>query len=307
MARTKSEMRVALLSISSNKLRTSTKAPTLTKRRASRAGIKRPEQRLQHTRLDVPARQPGGQLPQIVLSMAAQQGIQLVFQFADGQRIGRRFIVLREVGLQLFDFRFLCGSQLAPPQIVARVLDAFQNIAQLACSAFRGGGGIVEFVSEARGKFSERRQAVALLFPARGFADSVGHHAHETFGQLRHLLHEVVKFRFGESQDVSVRQRASAERRCFHPGKRKLPSHLAGVDRNNHSLAAEFTPRLNLSVEEHKHRGGGITGGDERVTRLEAQFLRLADEPCDLVFRQVRENRDAFQFRILHHWTFRIL
>ena len=185
-------------------------------RRAGRAGIERPEQFFQRLRLNISARKTCRKLPQIVLSMAAQQGIQLFFQFAHRQRVGRRFILLGERGFQFLDLRFLRGSKLAPSQIVARVADAFQNIAQLAGGAFGGGSGIVEFVSEPRGKFSERSEAVSLLFPARGLADPVGHHAHEALGQLGHFLHEVVILRFWISQDVAVGQRAGAERECFH-------------------------------------------------------------------------------------------
>ena len=50
------------------------------------------EQRFQHLRLDIPARQVGRQLPQIVLPVTAQQGINLIFQVADGQSVGRRFV-----------------------------------------------------------------------------------------------------------------------------------------------------------------------------------------------------------------------
>src|ERR1700722_16620878 len=64
-------------------------------------------------------------------------------------------------------------------------------------------------MSEPRGKFSKSRKAVPLLFPARGLADAVGHHADEALGQLGHFLHEVVKLRFGKSQDaVSMTERA---------------------------------------------------------------------------------------------------
>ncbi len=35
---------------------------------------------------------------------------------------------------------------------------------------------------------------------------------------------------------------------------------------------------------------------------LKWKFLRLADEPFDLIFRQAREDRDCQQFRILCHW-----
>ena len=86
--------------------------------------------------------------------MTAQQGIDLLFQVADRQRIGRRFVALDERSFQLFDFRFLRRSKIAPAEFETRVLDFLQDVTQLAGGAFGGGRRIIEFVSQARGKFA---------------------------------------------------------------------------------------------------------------------------------------------------------
>ena len=212
MARTRSEIRDVLLSISFSRVATSTEAAILTSAARAVSGIESGEERFERFRLDVPARQIGRQLPQIVLPVAAQQGIDLVFQVADGQRIGRNFVALNEGSFQLFDFRFLRGGKLAPAQFVAGVADFLEHVAQLAGGALGGGSGIVEFVREPRGKLSQRSQAVALLFAPSGFANSVGHQADEALGQLRHFLHQFGKQRRRETQDAGVRDGARRPR-----------------------------------------------------------------------------------------------
>ncbi len=83
------------------------------------------EQRFDHFRLDVPSRKTSGQQPQVVLSVTAQQGINLIFQIVNGQRIGRDYIGLRERGFEFFDFRFLGGGEIALSQLEAGVPDFF--------------------------------------------------------------------------------------------------------------------------------------------------------------------------------------
>ena len=136
--------------------------------------------------------------------------------------------LLHERSFQLFDFRFLRGGEIAPAQFVARVLDALQDVAQLAGGAFGGRGGIVEFMSQARGKLSQSRQPVALLFHPGGFADPVGHQAHQTLGQFRHLLHQIRETATRESADTrpSV-TRPRGDHRLLHRGKRQHSGDVA--------------------------------------------------------------------------------
>ena len=144
-------------------------------------------------------------------------------------------------------------------------------------------------MSEPCGEFSEGGQAVALLFPARGLADAVGHHAHEALGQLGHFLHQFLILRLRKSQDVAVGQRACAERECFHSGIGQSPGNLAGVDIDDDRFAAEFAARLELSLEKDKHGVRGSARVNQDIAPLEAQIFRLAEEPFDLVVRQVRK------------------
>ena len=62
------------------------------------------EQRLQRFWPDAPARQIGRHLPEIALSMTAQQGINLVFEIGHGQRIQRSFVRLHKRSFQLLNF-----------------------------------------------------------------------------------------------------------------------------------------------------------------------------------------------------------
>ena len=195
MAPTKSDIREVLLSISCNRLAISSEAAILTRAARAVSPIKVREQRFDHLRLDVSTRQTSRQKPQVVLSMTAQQRINLVFQVADGQSIRRNHILLRKRSFQSFDFCFLRRSEITSSQFETRILDLLQNVAQLAGGTFRSRSRIVKFMRESCRKLSQRSQSIALLFEAGGFADPVGHQAHETLGELRHFLHKLGKFR----------------------------------------------------------------------------------------------------------------
>ena len=301
IARTRSDIRDVPLSISFSRVATLHRSSDPHQRGSGGVRIEGGEQRFERLRLDVLARQIRRHLPQVVLPVTAQQGINLVFQVADGQRIGRNFVALDEGRFQLFDFRFLGGGEVAPSQFVACVPDSFQDVAQLAGGALGGGSRIVEFMREPCRKLSQRSQAVALLLHPRGFANSVGHQADETLGQLRHLLYKIGKQRSRETQDAGVRERARAHGKLLHSRKGQHSGHVARLHRNHDCFAAEFAARLQLPLEDDKHRVGGIALAKVCFTRLETQLFRLADEPGNLIVGQIGECRDAKQFRFFDH------
>ena len=115
--------------------------------------------------------------------MTAQQGIQLILEVSDGERIGRRIVAQNDCRLQFLDFGFLRLGEIATAEFVTCVLDFFEDIAQLAGGAFGGGCGIIEFMSESGGKLAEAREPVALLLETRDLADAIGHEADETLGE----------------------------------------------------------------------------------------------------------------------------
>ena len=59
-----------------------------------------------------------------------------------------------------------------------------------------------------------------------------------------------------------------------------------------------------MPLKNHEHRIRGSALAQVGVARLVAEFLRLADEPGDLIFRQIRERRDEKEFRIFDHLYF---
>ena len=107
---------------------------------------------------------------------------------------------------------FCAGVKSRLPNSWLASLDSLQDVAQLAGGTLGGGSGIIEFMREARGKFSQRSQAVALLLDPGGFANSVGHQADEALRQLRHLLHEFGKKRSREAQHARIRDGARRPR-----------------------------------------------------------------------------------------------
>src|SRR5262249_48672828 len=94
--------------------------------------VQRSKQRFQDCRLGAFVRQIGSKLPQVILAVAAEQRVQLVFQNADGQGIGWRPIPLDQRGLQPFDFGSLRRGEFVCSQFVTRIFDLLQNSAQLA-------------------------------------------------------------------------------------------------------------------------------------------------------------------------------
>ena len=148
-------------------------------------------------------------------------------------------------------------------------------------------------MSQTCGELSQSGQTVSLLFDARGFTDAVGHQTHESLGQLRHLLHEFGKHGSRKAQEAAVCDSVPAHRKLLHPGKREQSGDVARLYGNYDGFAAELPSNLKLPVESHKHGICRITLARVHVPRLEVEFLRLAEEPGDLIVRQVRERRDA--------------
>ena len=94
IARTRSEIRDVLLSISFSRFAISTEAAILTRAARAVSASRVANNDSSASGFMFLSRQIGGQLPQVVLPMTAQQGIDLVFQVADGQRIRRSFVRL---------------------------------------------------------------------------------------------------------------------------------------------------------------------------------------------------------------------
>ena len=106
-------------------------------------------------------------------------------------------------------------------------LDLLQNVAQLAGRAFRGRSRDYSVRAPVLQKVSQGSQTVSLLLDARGFADPVGHQAHQTLGQFRHFLDEFGKQRGRKSQDAAVGHRPPAHGKLLHPRKRQHSGNVA--------------------------------------------------------------------------------
>ena len=153
---------------------------------------------------------------------------------------------------------FCAGVSSRLPSSWLASLDFLQDVAQLAGGAFCGGGGIIEFMRESRRKLSQRSQSVALLLSPSGFANPVGHQAHEALRQLRHLLHKFGKQRSGKAQDAGIRDRARAHGKLLHSRKGQHSGYVARLQRKHDRFAAEFAAHLKLPLENHEHRVGRI-------------------------------------------------
>ena len=88
-------------------------------------------------------------------------------------------------------------------------------LAQLAGGAFGGRSRIIQLMRQPRRKFPQARQPVSLLLDARGFANAVGHQAHQPLGQFRHFLHQLGKMRGRKLQDAAIRDRPPVTPKIF--------------------------------------------------------------------------------------------
>ena len=156
-------------------------------------------------------------------------------------------------------------------------------------------------MGKARGELSHRGQTVALLFPASGFTNPVGHEADETLRQFRHLLHKLREKRRRETQDLCVCGRARIQRKLLHSRKGQDTGHVTRIACEHHGFAAEFAAKLKLPFQDDKHRVGRVALAEVDLSRVEVPLFRMAEEPVDLVLRQIGERRDAQQIRSLDH------
>src|SRR5205085_8745479 len=237
-------------------------------------------------------RQVRRQLPEVILTMAPQQRVDLILQVADGERIGRWVVLERNGYFQLLDFGFLRRAQVTPSQFVAGILDAMKDFTQLTGSTLGRRGRVVELMGESGRKLAQARQAIALLLEASCLANSVRHQSHETGDQFRHFLNELWELRGRKAQDSAVRKCPSIHRELFHPGKRQHTSNVAGFGRKHNRLTAEFAPDLKLSFEQHEHGVRRITLTEVNLARFERQLRSLAEKPLDLIVGQISEYRD---------------
>ena len=156
----------------------------------------------------------------------------------------------------------------------------FRMCAQLAGGAFRSRSGIVEFMRKSRRKLSQRSQAVSLLFEAGGFADAVGHQAHQTLGQLRHFLYKIWKQRGGKSQGAAVRLGSPAHSKLLHPRKRQYSGNVARLQVKDERFRPQVRPALEVAPQESQT--------SHRLDRLAASRLSPALRfiSCDWLMNQ---------------------
>jgi hypothetical protein len=100
----------------------------------------------------------------------------------------------------------------------------------------------------------------------------------------------------GSGLGLDTVQRASSQRKLFHPGKGQHSGHIAGFGHKCPEAAGEFASDLKLPIQDHEHRIRGIPLVYVDFVWLERKCLGLADEPGDLIIRQIREYRQAKKF-----------
>jgi hypothetical protein len=183
---------------------------------------------------------------------------------------------LRKRCLDLPDLCLLRIADISAPQLEARIPEFRQRCLQLAGRTDRRRRWIVELVGQAARQLTERDQAIVLLFDARAFSNSFGHHGHEAGGQFRHLLHQLWEKRNGKSQKAAVAESSPTHRELLHSGKGINAADLPGVCRHDHRVTAKFTAPLKGAFQEDEHPSGWISLAHKVFSRMEDHFLRVA-------------------------------
>ena len=155
---------------------------------------------------------------------------------------------------------------------------------------FAAEAGLLSSCASPAESFPERGQSVALLFEAGGFADPVGHEAHQARGQFWHFLHQFGKCRSRKSQERGRRLRLDRVTvNCFILENGSTPVTSPASQIKYEGFAAKFAAPLKLALKNHEHGIRRIALARVDVARLEMHLVRLADEPVDLIVGQIRE------------------
>lgn len=177
-----------------------------------------------------------------------------------------------------------------------------ERVAQVFRSAACGGGGVVEFVRESGGEFSQSHQLVALLIFLRRVADAVAHYADETFDEYGHLRREFGKEFGGKKQGARRARGARVCRKLGHARERQLAcdfafgvARLRDVDRRIGDVF--FAARFDFAFEIDRHPLGGRAFGENGIACLVTFFFGAFGKPTELIFGQTGEDMHAVESR----------
>src|SRR6202021_4206865 len=87
----------------------------------------------------------------------------------------------------------------------------------------------------------------------------------------------------------------------FHPGEREDPGDVAGIRWICDSIPAQVTAPLKLAFENHTHPVRGIALADIGSPYCHTKFLRIAEEPVELIVGQISKCRHATEVRFFYH------
>src|SRR5579862_123658 len=150
-------------------------------------------------------------------------------------------------------------------------------------------------------KLSQRGQAVALLFDASGFPNPVGQVPHQARSQFRHFLYKFGEQGSREFQEPPFGERSKGYAVPLHPGERQDPRDVAGFRWISDNIAAQVTAPLKLAFQNHKHPVSGITLPDMGIPYRRMKFLRIAQEPVELIVGQISKCRHTTEVRFFDH------
>src|SRR5262249_51122413 len=120
-------------------------------------------------------------------------------------------------------------------------------------------------------------------------------------GQVRSFLDEFRESGRGKSQNAALGDSPCCHPKLLRSGKGQGSGHLSNVEVNHQCLSSKLPSPLKLAFEKNEHRVGRIALARVNLARFDLHFLRMAEEPSNLVFRQISEGWKSQQFRLGRH------
>ncbi len=159
------------------------------------------------------------------------------------------------------------------------------------------GGRIVEFVSETGGEFAKSGKFVALLLAAGDFADAVGEKSDEALAQRGHALKHFLEEGGGKEKKMDGLFRAAGDGEVGHARKRKQAGDVAFPHNEDRAISAVgLAPREDAALEKNRHVFRGSAFFVDDLTRCEAGFPTIGDEPLQVLLREVGEDGNFSHF-----------
>jgi hypothetical protein len=146
------------------------------------------------------------------------------------------------------------------------------------------GSGVIQFMSETSGNFSEGDQFFTLLIGGSGFPDAVGQQADETLMQNRYVFQHFREVIFVEPGSAGLNYSVGGGGIVCEPRIGQQSGYLAGTHDKD---AAVASLSAYLPAEKDGEVIGRFAGTNEYAARLQVEGIHAVRQPLKLFRREV--------------------